>query len=125
MRRRFSSSRRRELARALDGEPQLLGVPRLLHVREDVAVVDRVGEIVVIAEAGEQDALHVAVTIVGAREKLRALHRVHPHVADEDVERLARQRVERVAARRRRSVTSKSSAKTASKTSRTSSSSSA
>ena len=89
------------LRRALDGEPQLVGVPGLLHVREDVPLVHGHGQIVQVAVPGEQDALRVRVLRAGAREQLGPAHRLHPHVADEDVEGGPRELGERLATARR------------------------
>jgi len=84
--RRFSSSRRRSVvARRMTSRSWALS-HRLLDVREQVTVVDGGGEVVVIAEAGEEDALRVPVRLVRLREQLGAVHRAHAHVAHEHVE---------------------------------------
>jgi hypothetical protein len=81
---------------APDHETELGVVPGLLHVREEVTGVHGLREVVVVAEAGQQDPLRVAVGLIGLCEQLRALHGAHAHVADEHVELARGQRIERL-----------------------------
>lgn len=83
------------LQRLLDGQQQVVIVPRLVQVAIHAAFVDGLHDRRDLRIAGQQDTHRVRVQLPRARQEFRAAHVRHPHVGHDQVDVGRRQDLER------------------------------